>query len=46
MTPDTFKKHIIELVSKKGIPLSLFSSHAFIGLSGETSRKRDISIEN
>ena len=32
MTPQLFKNHIIELVSKNGLPLSLFKQSGFLGI--------------
>ena len=39
ITVETFKKQIIELVVKDGLPISLFSKPAFMGLNGEMARK-------
>lgn len=45
LTVDTFKKKIIELVVKDGLPISLFSKPAFMGLNGEMARKLSVSLE-
>ena len=45
MTVETFKKQIIELVVKDGLPISLFSKPAFMGLNGEMARKLSVSLE-
>lgn len=45
MTAIKFKGYIIELVVKNGLPLSVFSSPGFIGLSGEMAAKLGVSLE-
>ena len=45
MTVETFKKQIIELVVKDGLPISLLSKPAFMGLNGEMARKLSVSLE-
>ena len=44
MTPQLFKNHIIELVSKNGPPLSLFKQSGFLGIVGEMSEIFGISL--
>ncbi|GLV37573.1 hypothetical protein CBL_20385 [Carabus blaptoides fortunei] len=39
MTATKFKKHLIDLVIKNGVALTLFYSLAFIGLNGEMATK-------
>ncbi|GLV40086.1 hypothetical protein CBL_02971 [Carabus blaptoides fortunei] len=42
MTATKFKKHLIDLVVKNGVALTLFSSPAFIGLNGEMAAKQRV----
>jgi hypothetical protein len=45
MTTDRFKKHIIGLVSRNDLLLSLFSQPDFVGVNGEMACKLGISLE-
>ncbi|XP_073521308.1 protein MIS12 homolog isoform X1 [Phyllobates terribilis] len=45
MTADVFKRQLIELVVKDGVPLSLFARPAFTALNGEMARKLGVSLE-
>ena len=44
MTPQLFKNHVIELVSKNGLPLSLFKQSGFLGIIGEMAEIFGISL--
>ena len=44
MTGENFRRYIVEMVAKEGIPLSFFSSSAFIGLNGEMARKLGVAL--
>ena len=45
MTKDKFKQHLIDMVVENGIPLTLFSSKGFQGLSGKLAEKLGVSLE-
>ncbi|XP_073540576.1 uncharacterized protein [Phyllobates terribilis] len=45
MTADMFKRLLIQLVVKDGVPLSLFARPAFTALNGEMARKLGVSLE-
>ena len=45
MTTEKFKKHLICLVVKNGVALTLFSQLAFLGLNGEIAKKLGVSLE-
>ncbi|XP_073432367.1 uncharacterized protein [Dendrobates tinctorius] len=46
MTADMFKRQLIQLVVKDGVPLSLFARPAFTALNGEMARKLGVSLES